>query len=309
MSRIDAPAAVYSHLLVTTDYSSSAEPALRAAAELARRMSARVTVLNVVDLGALGDSQSLRESLLRLEHEFRAEATPRLEALCRKVFEGVPFEVAVIEGMGASVATARYVREHSVDLVVIATHGLTGFKRFVLGSVSERVVQGSPCDVLVVPSNLGSKGPIVMPIQRILVPTDFSPSASQAIERAVDLAKLTNAEIHLLHAYEIPVGVGVPGVPLAIPPEFFDQVRDASQHQLDEVAKRVAARGLKVQSHLTCDTPARAILDASEQIHVDLIVMGTRGRTGMKHVLLGSVAERTVRLSTCPVVTVKSTNE
>jgi nucleotide-binding universal stress UspA family protein len=308
MSQIEEPAGPYRHIIVTTDYSSSAEPALHVAAELARRMSARVTVLNVVDLGGLGDSSELRESLVRLEYQFRADAAPRLEALCKTVFGEVPFEIAVVEGMAASLAIARYVGEQGADLVVIATHGRTGFKRFVLGSVAERVVQGAPSDVLVVRSDPESEGAPALRIQRILVPTDFSICAARAIERAVELAKLNQAEIALLHAYELPTAVGLLDVPLAIPQEFFDQMRDAGQRHLDTAVQRVAGEGVKVQAYLTCDSPTRAILDAAEKDHSDLIVMGTRGRTGMKHVLLGSVAERTIRLAPCPVLTVKPRN-
>ena len=145
-----------------------------------------------------------------------------------------------------------------------------------------------------------------MQFHKILVPTDFSKSADHALARAIEFAKLAQGEIHLLHAYELPTTIGALDVPLALPQDFFDQVRDASQRYLDERAKRASAQGVKVQTHLTCDAPTRAILDAAEKIGPDLIVMGTRGRTGMKHVLLGSVAERTVRLAACPVMTVKS---
>jgi universal stress protein A len=147
---------------------------------------------------------------------------------------------------------------------------------------------------------------MTMQIKTILVPTDFSKSADQALERALQLAELTQAEIHFVNAYELPTAVGTLDVPLALPQEFFDQIRDASQRQLDQRVKKATAGGIKAQAHLTCDTPARAILDAAAKVNADLIVMGTHGRTGMKHVLLGSVAERVVRLATCPVMTVKA---
>ena len=146
-----------------------------------------------------------------------------------------------------------------------------------------------------------------MPYRKILVPTDFSTPADEALERAGQLARLTGAELHLLHAYELPTTtLGVVDVPLALPQEFFDRIREAAQSQLEERAKKLTAGGAEVRAHLTLDTPSRAILDAAEKLGADLIVMGTHGRTGMKHVLLGSVAERTVRLANCPVLTVKS---
>jgi nucleotide-binding universal stress UspA family protein len=143
-------------------------------------------------------------------------------------------------------------------------------------------------------------------IKTILVPTDFSKAADCALERAIALAELTHAEIHLVHAYELPSTLGALDVPLALPQEFFDQIREAAQKQLEQRVKKVNAAGLEGQGHVTVDTPARALLDAAAKVGADLIVMGTHGRTGMKHVLLGSVAERAVRLATCPVMTVKA---
>jgi nucleotide-binding universal stress UspA family protein len=294
------------HVLVTTDLSPAAEPAFEAAADLARRAGARVTVLNVIDLAGLGDSWALRESLVRLEREFRTEVCPRLQTLCETTFKDLELKIDFVEGMGAADTICRYAREHEADIIVIATHGHTGVKRFLVGSVAEGAVQRAPCDVIVVRSDREAKGERFLELKKILVPTDFSKPADQALERAMQLAGLTKAEVHLVHAYEFPPRVGVVDVPLALPQEFFDQIRDAAQKQLDQRVKQVEAAGLKGQTHLTMDTPAGAILDAAASIGADLIVMGTQGRTGMKHVLLGSVAERTVRLASCPVMTVKA---
>ena len=143
-----------------------------------------------------------------------------------------------------------------------------------------------------------------MQIRSILVPTDFSESASRALEHAVAWAKTFRARIHLLHAYQVPIQIGV-GEPVPLPQEFFDQMRERSQRRLDELAAKLRSDGLDAATHLTAEAPSRAIVEVAEQLGVDLIVMGTRGLTGMKHVLLGSVAERTVRLAPCPVMTVK----
>ena len=146
------------HVLVTTDLSTSAEPALEAAADLARRSGARVTVLNVIDCAGLGDSWALRESLVRLERDFRTEVGPRLAKLCESVFQDVALQIDFVEGMGAADSICRYAREHEADLIVLATHGYTGVRRFLVGSVAERVVQTAPCDVLAVRSHDTAEG-------------------------------------------------------------------------------------------------------------------------------------------------------
>jgi nucleotide-binding universal stress UspA family protein len=95
-------------------------------------------------------------------------------------------------------------------------------------------------------------------------------------------------------------------VPLSLPQGVYERVRQAAQQALDARIAKVAAEGVKVKGFVVCESPTRAILDAVAELHADLIVMGTRGRTGMKHVLVGSVAERTVRFAPCPVMTVKA---
>jgi nucleotide-binding universal stress UspA family protein len=155
MSRTALP---WRHVLVTTDLSPAAEPAFEAAAELARRVGARVTVLNVIDLTGLGDSWALRDSLVRLEREYRTEVRPRLETLCASVFKDLSLMIDFVEGMGAADTICRHARENEADLIVIATHGHTGVKRFLVGSVAERVVQRAPCDVIVVRSDSEAKG-------------------------------------------------------------------------------------------------------------------------------------------------------
>lgn len=142
-----------------------------------------------------------------------------------------------------------------------------------------------------------------MELHTILVPTDFSPCADHALERAVEMAKVTQATLHILHAYQLPPGAGMMDVPL--PRDYQEQIRDAAQQCIDERVKRASDRGVKANGQVTCDVPVRAILDAVAKVQADLIMMGTHGRTGIKHMLLGSVAERTVRLAPCSVMTVK----
>jgi len=145
-------------------------------------------------------------------------------------------------------------------------------------------------------------------MQTILVPTDFSPHSDKAVEFAKKLAKLTGGKIHILHCYQINVG-GVSPYGITVPEEFNRQVREAAVKRVEEVAEAIAAEGIEVESHITPSYPSEAVSELAKELGADLIVMGTRGATGLKHVLLGSVAERTLRIAPCPVVTVKDGNE
>lgn len=144
--------------------------------------------------------------------------------------------------------------------------------------------------------------------QKILVPVDFSKHADAALALAIELAQEQGAEIHLLHAYELPVAVTM-AYGVAIPQAVWDGVQEAVTTRLAEALARVEAAGLRCQSHIATGPAADAIVSAAEAQGIDLIVMSTRGLTGLKHVLLGSVAERTIRTAPCPVLTVKGEDE
>ena len=141
-----------------------------------------------------------------------------------------------------------------------------------------------------------------MNITRMLVPTDFSAHAEAAVAYARDLARLTHATIHLLHVVEDPLAAGVWSSEMytaEIAGLQVNLVRDAENRLRDSVP---AATGT-VTTEVRTGHSAREILAAARERGIDLIVMGTHGRTGLAHVVMGSVAERVVRLAPCPVLT------
>lgn len=147
-----------------------------------------------------------------------------------------------------------------------------------------------------------------MEIATILVPTDFSADAEQALATALDLAETFDARVVLLHAYHLDLPFTAPpiGGPLILPEGFYVEYRNQATHQVEEAAKRASQGGRDV-SGVAVESPAwEAILEQARTLPADLIVMGTRGLTGIKHVALGSVAERVVRMAKCPVLTVKA---
>ncbi len=140
------------------------------------------------------------------------------------------------------------------------------------------------------------------PIRKILVATDFSPHAARALEHAVGWARALGATIDVFHVYEAPL-VELTPYHLAIPLRVLEGVRDAARERLEELREKGTAEGVEIAVHLREGNSAEGIAAAAREIGADLIVMGTRGNTGLKHVLLGSVAERTIRLAPCPVLT------
>ena len=118
------------------------------------------------------------------------------------------------------------------------------------------------------------------------------------------LVKQFSGSIHLVHAYQLPPQIAFSDH-VAIPQSFWDAVRKGATETLDERRAKVEEAGLAVEVSLMEESPGAAILDLAERAKPDLIVMGSRGLSGVKHAFLGSVADRVVRLAPCPVMTVK----
>jgi len=146
-----------------------------------------------------------------------------------------------------------------------------------------------------------------MPIQvrRILVPIDFSEHAEAVVEWAAHLADEHSSEIVLLHVYHLPVEFQqMEGAYL--PADFWNSVKEDARRQLAAYGDRLRARGIAVSEVTREGYPATVIEEEVERQNADMVVIGSRGRTGLKHMLLGSIAERVVQKAPCPVLTVKT---
>lgn len=144
----------------------------------------------------------------------------------------------------------------------------------------------------------------MIPIKSILVATDFSENAQPAVDAAIQLAKTFGAQLHLVHAFQTPIPIVSP-YEVVVPDGFIEQAREAAAKSLKATEEKITSQGVKVTPHLTEVPAAPSIARIAEELNVDLIVMGTRGNTGLKHIVLGSVAERTLRMAPCSVLTVK----
>ncbi len=144
-----------------------------------------------------------------------------------------------------------------------------------------------------------------MKIDKILVPVDFSTHCEAALELAKEYAQKFDSEIHLVHVFADAVALAPPYGP-PMPADFGMQIERAAVQHFDEWRKEHCPAGIKVTSHVRRGNAASHIVELAAECDIDLIIMGTRGLTGLRHVVMGSVAERTVRNAPCPVMTTKS---
>lgn len=297
----------FRRIMAATDYSPSAMVALNYACAIANKFGAELHVLHVMEEplhlaapeGVWLDPQNVMPALIRNATIFLGERTehlrlePTVQAV-RAVRVGSPSEVI-----------KKYATEQGVDLVVLGTRGNHGLSRLIMGSVAEKTVRLATCPVLTTHCSPGqgeSDSPIN--IQRILVATDFSPAANRARDLALSLATKFGAELRLLN-------VVAKSSPLPDPegrwiqPEYDIPVsiEEASRKLAENVAVIEANSLRPIKQEVMMGYPIEVIERYATDHKVDLIVLGTQGHRGLSHLLLGSVAEKIVRLASCPVLT------
>jgi nucleotide-binding universal stress UspA family protein len=285
-------------VLVAYDFSGSSEAALRRAADLAPR--SRIHLLHAYGgtLAAMGSYEGVVVPT-SLWDAIRHGAEARLEGVRRAVAGRVAEATAEVSPLPPVEAILSAAEKIGPDLIALGTRGLTGLKHVLLGSVAERAVRLAGCPVLAVKEADRGGAP-----RRVMLPTDFSEQAEHALRIGLSLAEQYGAEVHLVHAFYLPIAPLAP-YGLALPADLLHQGREESRKRLDEALRAARARGLAGRHHLTEGPAAPAIVRVAEEVKADLIVMGTHGYGGLQHALLGSIAERTLRLAPCPVLTVK----
>jgi nucleotide-binding universal stress UspA family protein len=294
-----------SRILCPVDFSDFSRHALDYAAGIARWYEARITALHVVPpitsmLPVAGEGlypplvfrpEDLDQFRKELESFVRASG---IEALDTEVAQGsVPREIA------------RFARELPADLLVMGSHGRSGFERLMLGSVTEKLLRNAPCPVLTVPARASAAVPVNALFSRVLCAVDFSPASLHAIALAQAVAGEAAAQLCVLHVLE-PVSVFEPVVAVGadgLPAVSADQRREV-RHRLEGLVGRDARAFTDVAEVVVSGKPYREILQTAGKQRSDLIVIGAHGgRLGVP--AFGSTTAHVVREAQCPVLTVR----
>jgi len=191
------------------------------------------------------------------------------------------------------------------DLLVMGTHGRSGFDRFLLGSVAEKVLRKAPCPVLTVPPHAPATPPSEVALRTILCPVDFSAAALEAFGFALDLARRSDASVVLVHAIEFlaeeePLETAHFNVP-----EFRSYLLTDARQRLESLVSGEPRLNRGVRTVVVVGRAHHGILHIAAAEGADLIVMGAQGRGGAALALFGSTTQQVVRGATCPVLTVR----
>jgi nucleotide-binding universal stress UspA family protein len=292
-------------ILCPIDFSDASRHALEHAVAIAKWYDSAITALHVIHplllveppiLFAEFPKEATAPELARqsVQQQLKSWLEPATAA-------GVQAEMVIEDGDPARSILARARAVHA-DLVAMGTHGLSGFERFMLGSVTEKILRKATCPVLTVPPSAATVAKL--PYTRLLCPVDFSASSLAALQVAFSMAQESNANLTILHVFDWPSENDL-FLQRFDEPTFRRFIEEETRGRLEALV----TGDLRLWCHPTTKvgygTPYRQILKVAEEEETDLIVIGVRGRNSLDLTLFGSTTNQVVRRASCPVLTLR----
>jgi nucleotide-binding universal stress UspA family protein len=296
-------------ILCPVDFSEFSRRALDEAIAIAHLYDGCVTALHVFPIaipadpfGGLPDFQPFR-----LTDRHRAHILRQLSAFTTA--EGAErrrITVALREGVDIHAEILEAANQMKSDVIVVGTHGRSGFQHVMLGSVAEKVLHKASCPVLTVPPKAPEAVPAgPVPFARILCGVDFSECSLTALRDAVALASQAGAHLDVLSVVQlIPMYETTGAVPLYYP-GLLDDLKADIQKRLDSEVATVAG-GMNVERFVTAGSPHREIVRLAAERKAELIVLGAFSHGAIDHMFFGSTTNHVVRRAGCPVLTVRT---
>jgi nucleotide-binding universal stress UspA family protein len=281
----------YRKILVAIDGSEGSIHALKESFKLAENEGSWLTAISVVppyqgDLEFVGIGNiraSMRkpyEEALSKAVELAKEEKAPIKTVCE---EGEPHEKIV-----------EIAEVENYDLIVMGRTGLHHLERVLVGSATARVIGYSPKDVLVIPINTS------VGWQRALLATDGSRYSNTATEKAINFTKSYGGELNIISIVDVPAEL------YAESPKTVEDLINKAKVYVEDAKKQSEISGIKTETFVREGEAYRIITDFARQQNINIIVMGSHGRTGLKRLLMGSVTERVIGHASCPVLVVKA---
>jgi len=291
------PIAKLEKLLLSTDGSEFSEGAVREAVKLAKICSSKLFVLSVIETNP--EFEVLAPQIVEKEG---MQTRDRLEQIrSRAAKEGVECEIIARYTESPFQAIVEEAKKNQADMIIMGRRGRTGLRRLLMGSVTAKVIGHASCDVLVVPRDAEIR------YQKILLATDGSKYSAAAASEAIGIAKRCGSFLYVVCV--VPSETASP----------FDIVHSEMQHEMiaqnelrvgeknvNDLLAAAKQEGVRVEGLIIEGRPYEAIVENAREKDVDLIVMGSHGRTGLERLLMGSVTERVVGHADCSVLIAKT---
>jgi nucleotide-binding universal stress UspA family protein len=295
---------MYDTIVIPVDGSTHSKRAAEHGLRLARQFGGEAHLITAIDIQAAagpfdagGVDDVFVERLKANGQEMLHDVQAGLDA------DDVTLETAVVRGSPAS-AIRTYADDHDAALLVMGTQGRTGLERYVIGSVTERVVRTTERPVLTVRGSKESDNSTVEEYDEILVATDGSNHAMAAVDHAVGIAERFDARIHAVNVVDVARIAHSPNV--TVPVDLVETFVSVGEDTTTDVAEMARDAGLDATTAVRKGAPRDELLAYAEENDIDLIVMGSAGRTGLDRYLLGSTTEGVLRRATVPVLAVRA---
>jgi len=291
----------YQHILIATDFSPHGDAAVQQGLWLARQTGARVTVAHSLpDLRRVVTSGSISGGQFEeFERELWLESDTKLRRLIvESNAVDLPVKIETFQG-DPFTAITHAVEQEGHDLVLAGTRGAAAWEQFFVGSTAKRLIRKCPATVWII------KAEHVGPPQAVLAATDFSDVSRRAVLDGLWIAKIASAKFHLLHVVD---SKDVPDDIISRIPQGSSlrrEIDEEARHRFDAFVESLGVAPDQVQRHLTWGTPWKEVGRLAQHLSIDLITLGTVGRSGIKGLLLGNTAERVLDTCHCSILTVK----
>jgi nucleotide-binding universal stress UspA family protein len=283
-------------LLLATDGSPFSEGAIREAIRLAKRCSSKLSVLSVIETNP--EYETIAPQLLERAEKSAQEHLSSVKERAKK--EGVDCTTSILEGENSFNYISNEAAKNRISMIIMGRRGKTGLKRLVMGSTTARVIGHAPCNVLVIPRAAR------VDFNNILVATDGSRYATAAASEAIGIAKKNNSSLIIL---AVVPSESMQPMDIVHSQMSRDVIAKAEMTEAEKNAKAVkeAAQkeGVTVEAFIMGGKPSDAIVQTAKEKNVDVIMLGSHGKTGIDKLLMGSVAERVIVLAPCAVLVVK----
>lgn len=296
----------FKRIVCATDFSDFSNRTVNYGIKLAKEFGSKIYVCHVIDLSSVAIYGEFQLDPVGLQNRVMKDASEQLEELIGKQHK--EWEPLITVGHAAD-EISRIVEEKDIDLVVAATHGRSGLKRLILGSVTERLMRTLTCPLLVVHSPdkefIGTDDQ-ELKIENILVGCDFSPDSGLAFEYGLSLAQEFQSELHLAHVIEAPIYQELHKTETPIEEELQQEIHNRLLQKLQDMVPEEARNWCTPQTSLLDGRPYEELVKYAEQHKIGIIVLGTRGHGLVKSLFVGSTTDRVVRRAPCPVLSVST---
>jgi nucleotide-binding universal stress UspA family protein len=281
------PIARMEKLLIATDGSEFSKSAVSGAINLAKRCSSKLFAISVVKTG-----HEFNDLVPQVIEGLEQEASEHLESVKNMAFqEGIDCAAIVRLSEDPYEEIVDLAKKNKVNVIIVGTHGRTGVKRLMMGSVTAKVIGHAPCNVLVVPLNASVE------CRNILIATDGSEFSDAAAFEAIGIAKRCGSSLIVL-------SVAYSDKEITLPEDREEII--LAKDTVKKITELSEKEGIKAEGIVVQGKEYEGIIRTAKQKHADLIVVGSHGRTGIERLLMGSVTERVIGHAESAVLVVKA---